>query len=55
VLNRRRLADDRHHAATRFLADAATAELADWGPLEEATGEPMQTAGLTLCRTASRR
>ena len=35
-------------AATPFLADAATAELEDWGPLEEATGEPMQTAGLTL-------
>jgi uncharacterized cupin superfamily protein len=33
---------------TPFLADAATAELEDWGPLEEATGEPMQTAGLTL-------
>lgn len=35
-------------AVTPFLADAATAELADWGPLEEATGEPMQTAGHTL-------
>jgi uncharacterized cupin superfamily protein len=35
-------------AATPFLSDAATAELEDWGPLEEATGEPMQTAGRTL-------
>src|SRR5207342_3068508 len=33
---------------TPFLADAATAELEDWGPLEEATGEPMQTSGRTL-------
>src|SRR5260370_17439731 len=33
---------------TPYLASAATAELEDWGPLEEATGEPMQTAGLTL-------
>src|ERR1017187_102187 len=35
-------------AATPFLADAATAEPADLGPLEEPPGEPMQTAGLTL-------
>jgi uncharacterized protein len=36
-------------AATPFLAAAAsTADLEDWGPLAEATGEPMQTAGLTL-------
>jgi uncharacterized protein len=34
--------------ATPFLASALTAELQDWGPLEEATGEPMQTSGLTL-------
>jgi uncharacterized cupin superfamily protein len=33
---------------TPFLADAATAELEDWGPLEEATGEAMQASGLTL-------
>lgn len=26
---------------TPFLADAATAKLEDWGPLEEATGEPV--------------
>ena len=34
--------------ATPFLAAARTAELEDWGPLEEATGEPVQTSGLTL-------
>jgi len=33
---------------TPYLASAATAELEDWGPLEEATAEPMQTSGLTL-------
>jgi uncharacterized protein len=35
---------------TTVLAAAATAELEDWGPLEEATSEdrPMQTHGLTL-------
>jgi uncharacterized protein len=33
---------------TPYLAAAATAELEDWGPLAEATGEPMQTSGLTL-------
>ena len=33
---------------TPFLADAVTAELEDWGPLEEATGEPMQASGRTL-------
>ena len=33
---------------TPFLADAATFELEDWGPLEEATGEPMLTSGFTL-------
>jgi uncharacterized protein len=32
-----------------LLGDAATrTDLEDWGPLEEATGEEMQTAGLTL-------
>ena len=34
--------------ATPYLAAAATAELEDWGPLEEATGEEMATSGLTL-------
>jgi uncharacterized protein len=35
--------------ATPFLADAsALTELEDWGPLAEATGEPMSTAGVTL-------
>ncbi len=33
---------------TPYLAAAATAELEDWGPLAEATGEQMQTSGLTL-------
>ncbi len=33
---------------TPFLPDAATAELEDWGPLEEATGEPMATCGLEV-------
>jgi uncharacterized protein len=33
---------------TPYLASAATAELEDWGPLEEATGEPMQTGGRYL-------
>ena len=35
---------------TTVLAAATTAELEDWGPLEEATSEdrPMQTHGLTL-------
>ena len=32
-----------------FMAAAALAgELDDWGPLDEATGEPMQTSGTTL-------
>jgi len=36
-------------AATPFLAATAiAADLEDWGPLAEATGEPMQTTGLTL-------
>ncbi len=34
--------------ATPYLASAASAELEDWGPLEEATGEEMTTSGLTL-------
>jgi uncharacterized protein len=34
--------------ATPYLAAAATAELEDWGPLEEATGGPMQTSGVTF-------
>jgi uncharacterized protein len=33
---------------TSLLAAAATASLEDWGPLAEATGEPMQTRGVTL-------
>ena len=33
---------------TPYLAEAAAAELEDWGPLEEATGEEMTTSGLTL-------
>ncbi|MGE5133853.1 MAG: cupin domain-containing protein [Gemmatimonadota bacterium] len=36
-------------AVTPFLAAAALAGgLEDWGPLAEATGEAMQTSGLTL-------
>jgi uncharacterized protein len=33
---------------TPHLAAAAAAELEDWGPLPEATGEEMMTSGLTL-------
>jgi uncharacterized cupin superfamily protein len=34
---------------TPFLAAAALAgDLEDWGPLDEATGAPMQTSGITL-------
>ena len=34
---------------TPFLAAAALAgDLEHWGPLDEATGAPMQTSGLTL-------
>ena len=33
---------------TPYLASAATAGLEDWGLLEEATGEPMQTRGVYL-------
>jgi uncharacterized protein len=31
-----------------FLSTASTAELEDWGPLPEATGEPMHTRGTTI-------
>jgi len=34
--------------ATPFLAAAADAKLEDWGPLDEATGEPMHTSGTTV-------
>jgi uncharacterized protein len=34
--------------ATPFLAAAADAELEDWGPLAEATDQPMQTSGTTM-------
>ena len=33
---------------TPHLAAATSAELEDWGPLEEATGPAMATAGVTL-------
>ena len=33
---------------TALLAKAADAELEDWGPLEEATGDPMATHGLEM-------
>jgi uncharacterized protein len=33
---------------TSMLAAAASAELSDWGTLEEATGEPMQVRGAVL-------
>ncbi len=33
---------------TPHLAHAVHAELEDWGPLEEATGEPMATSGVEL-------
>lgn len=33
---------------TPFLAGAGTADLEDWGPLDEATGEPMSTSGVEL-------
>ncbi len=33
---------------TPYLAGAGDAELEDWGPLDEATGEEMTTSGLTL-------
>jgi uncharacterized cupin superfamily protein len=35
--------------STPHLADAATADLEDWGPLDEATGdEPMATSGVEV-------
>jgi uncharacterized protein len=33
---------------TAILANAADAELEDWGPLEEATGDPMSTHGIEM-------
>jgi len=33
---------------TPYLAAAADAKLEDWGPLDEATGEPMRTSGTTV-------
>ncbi len=33
---------------TAILAKAADAELEDWGPLEEATGDPMATHGVEI-------
>jgi uncharacterized cupin superfamily protein len=33
---------------TPFLADAVNAKLEDWGPLKEATGPEMSTAGVIL-------
>lgn len=33
---------------TAILAQAADVELEDWGPLEEATGEPMATHGIEM-------
>ena len=35
-------------ALTPYLDDALTAELEDWGPLEEATGPAMATTGIEL-------
>src|SRR6266581_5790863 len=35
-------------STTPNLAGAATAELDDWGPLAEATGEEMRTSGITF-------
>jgi uncharacterized cupin superfamily protein len=40
--------------ATPYLAAAATAELEDWGPLEEATGSEMTSSGLTLWKDGDR-
>src|SRR5215470_16435264 len=34
--------------ATPYLAAAATAQLEEWGPLEEGIGEEMTTSGLTV-------
>lgn len=33
---------------TSLLPDAIDAELEDWGPLDEATGDPMATHGLEV-------
>ena len=33
---------------TLLLAEATQADLQDWGPLSEATGEPMATHGVTV-------
>jgi uncharacterized cupin superfamily protein len=33
---------------TAILVQAADAELEDWGPLEEATGDPMATHGVEM-------
>ncbi|WP_235672578.1 cupin domain-containing protein [Mycolicibacterium hodleri] len=33
---------------TSMLPNAADAELEDWGPLDEATGDPMATSGLEI-------
>jgi uncharacterized cupin superfamily protein len=33
---------------TPYLAKASTAELEDWGPLDEATGAAMATSGVTF-------
>ncbi|HXZ65508.1 MAG TPA: cupin domain-containing protein [Streptosporangiaceae bacterium] len=38
---------------TPYLAAAAMAELDDWGPLAEATGEPMQTRGREIWKDGS--
>lgn len=35
-------------APTVVITDARSIELEDWGPLPEATGDPMATAGKTL-------
>jgi uncharacterized protein len=40
--------------ATPFLAAAHDAELADWGPLPEATGDEMQTSGTTIWQDGER-
>ena len=34
--------------STPVLADAVNAKLEDWGPLEEATGNPMATHGVEI-------
>jgi uncharacterized cupin superfamily protein len=37
-----------HAVLTPIIAQAADAELEDWGPLDEATGEEMATHGVEL-------